>query len=261
MSDAVRYDVRDGVAYVVMNRPDAMNAADTAMREGLRSALDRATDDPDVRAVLLTGEGRAFCVGQDLKELLPLYESGDPSFEQIVDGFNEVAVALAELPKPTVAAVNGPAAGAGASLAFGCDFRWVADSASFSMAFSKIGLVPDTGASWLLPRLIGAAKAMEMLMLSEPVKADEALRIGLANRVLPATSLLAEASAFATSLAAGPTVAYGYIKRLVAYGHDVPLRDSLALERDLQDAAGRTDDHANAVKAFLAKEPPTFRGY
>lgn len=261
MSDAVRYDVRDAVAYVVMNRPDAMNAADIAMRDGLKAAFERAADDPDVRAVLLTGEGRAFCVGQDLKELLPLYEAGDPAFSGIVEGYNEVALALASLPKPTVAALNGPAAGAGASLAFGCDFRVASESASFAMAFSKIGLVPDTGASWWLPRLVGTAKAMEMLMLSEPVKADEALRIGLVNRVVPGGSLAEEAGAFAASLAAGPTVAYGYIKRLLAYGHDVPLADALALELDLQDAAGRTEDHVNAVKAFLAKERPTFRGY
>ncbi len=261
MSDAVRYDVRDAVAYVVINRPDAMNAADTAVREGLRSALEQAAEDGEVRAVLLTGEGRAFCVGQDLKELLPLYETSDPALEHIVEGFNEVATALAGLPKPTVAAVNGAAAGAGASLAFACDFRIAADTASFAMAFSKIGLVPDTGASWSLPRLVGTAKAMEMLMLSTPVTAAEALDIGLVNKVVPADSLMAEASAFATSLAEGPTVAYGYIKRLVAYGHDVPLRDSLALELELQAAAGRTDDHINAVRSFLAKERPTFRGY
>jgi 2-(1,2-epoxy-1,2-dihydrophenyl)acetyl-CoA isomerase len=261
VSDAVLYTVADGVGTIVVNRPDAMNAADAAVREGLRSALVAAAEDPDVRAVLLTGEGRAFCVGQDLKELLPLYESDDPDLGGIVSGFNEVATTLATLPKPTVAALNGAAAGAGASIAFACDFRIASEKASFSMAFSKIGLVPDTGASWTLPRLVGTAKALEMLLLSEPVRADEALRLGLVTRVVPAESLAAEAGAFAQSLAAGPTVAYGYIKRLVAASYGSTLAEALEAEAELQAAAGRTEDHLNAVRSFLAKEQPTFRGY
>ena len=262
MSDAVLYSVAGGVASVEINRPDAMNAADAAVRAGLREAFTQAGDDPDVRAVLVSGAGeRAFCVGQDLKELLPLYEADDPDLGGIVAGFNDVAVALTELPKPTVACVNGAAAGAGASLAFACDFRVAADTASFAMAFSKIGLVPDTGASWTLPRLVGEAKALEMLLLSEPVKADEALRLGLVTRVVPAASVRDEAAAFARSLADGPTVAYGYIKRLVAMSSRSTLEESLAVEAELQAAAGRTDDHVNAVRSFLAKERPTFRGY
>lgn len=262
MSDAVLYSVADGVASVEINRRDAMNAADAAVRAGLREAFEQAGDDPDVRAVLVSGAGeRAFCVGQDLKELLPLYESNDPDLGGIVAGFNDVAVALTELPKPTVACVNGAAAGAGASLAFACDFRVAADTASFAMAFSKIGLVPDTGASWTLPRLVGEAKALEMLLLSEPVKAEEALRLGLVTRVVPASDVRSEAAAFARSLAEGPTVAYGYIKRLVAQSSRSTLADALELEAELQAAAGRTDDHVNAVRSFLAKERPTFRGY
>ncbi|HEU0129912.1 MAG TPA: enoyl-CoA hydratase-related protein [Mycobacteriales bacterium] len=261
MSDAVRYDVADGVATVTVNRPDAMNAADQAVRDGLRAAFEEAAEDGDVRAVLITGEGRAFCVGQDLKELLPLYEADDPDLGGIVAGFNDVATTLATLPKPTVAAINGAAAGAGASIAFACDFRIASEKASFAMAFSKIGLVPDTGASWTLPRLVGSAKALELLLLSEPVRAEEALRLGLVTRVVPAESLAEEAGAFARQLAAGPTVAYGYIKRLVAESFTTSLPDALAREAELQAAAGRTDDHVNAVRSFLAKEPPTFRGY
>lgn len=262
MSDAVLYDVADGVARVTINRPDAMNACDTAVRDGLRESCERAAEDADVRAVLLTGAGdRAFCVGQDLKELLPLYEADDPDFTGIVEGFNGVATALTELPKPTVAAVNGAAAGAGASLAFACDFRIASERASIAMAFSKIGLVPDTGASWTLPRLVGTAKALEMLMLSDTVRAQEALDLGLFNRVVAPEALEEVAGDFARTLAAGPTVAYGYIKRLVNAAHDQPLRDSLALELELQVAAGRTDDHVNAVRSFLAKQPPEFRGY
>ena len=261
MSDAILYSVADGVATVVINRPDAMNAANEAVREGLAAAFTTAAEDPDVRAVLLTGEGRAFCVGQDLKELLPLYEADDPDLGGIVAGFNEVCTALVNLPKPTVAAVNGPAAGAGASLAFACDFRVASEAASFAMAFSKIGLVPDTGSSWTLPRLVGGAKALEMLMLSEPVRAADALSMGLVTRVVAAESLLSEAGDFARTLAAGPTVAYGYIKRLVAASFASTLEEALALEAELQAAAGRTEDHVNAVRSFLAKEPPTFRGY
>lgn len=260
MSDAVLYEVADAVATITINRADAMNAADAAVRDGLREAFERAADDADVRAVVLTGAGdRAFCVGQDLKELLPLYETDDPQLGGIVEGFNEVATALAELPKPTIAAVNGAAAGAGASLAFACDFRVASENASVSMAFSKIGLVPDTGGSWTLPRLVGTAKALEMLVLSPTVKAPEALEIGLFTRVV--ADAKAEATAFARQLAAGPTVAYGYIKRLVAFAQDHPLSDSLALELELQTAAGQTDDHVNAVRAFLAKRQPEFRGY
>ena len=260
MSDSVLFEVADGVATVTINRADAMNAADESVRVGLAEAFARAADDHEVRAVLLTGAGdRAFCVGQDLKELLPLYEANDPDFTGIVEGYNAAALALAELPKPTVACVNGAAAGAGASLAFACDFRIAAPNASIAMAFSKIGLVPDTGASWALPRLVGTAKALELLMLSGKVDAEQALALGLFTRVTE--EALGEARAFATRLAAGPTVAYGYIKRLVAYAHDKPLRDVLALELELQVAAGRTDDHVNAVRSFLAKQPPEFRGY
>jgi 2-(1,2-epoxy-1,2-dihydrophenyl)acetyl-CoA isomerase len=261
MSDAVLYEVRDAVAHVTINRPDAMNAADASVREGLKAAFDAAAEDAEVRAVLLTGAGdRAFCVGQDLKELLPLYESNDPDLGNIVTGFNEVVTALATLPKPTVAAVNGAAAGAGSSLAFACDFRIASEKASFTTAFSKIGLVPDTGGSWTLPRLVGAAKALELYMLSEPVRASDALALGIVYRVVPGEALAEEAGAFARSLASGPTVAYGYIKRLIAASTGT-LADSLALETELQAAAGRTEDHVNAVRSFLAKETPEFGGY
>jgi 2-(1,2-epoxy-1,2-dihydrophenyl)acetyl-CoA isomerase len=260
VSDAVLYEVRDAVAHVTINRPDAMNAGDASVREGLRAAFEAAGEDGEVRAVLLTGAGdRAFCVGQDLKELLPLYETDDPDLGGIVAGFNEVVTALASLEKPTVAAVNGAAAGAGASLAFACDFRIASRKASFTTAFSKIGLVADTGGSWTLPRLVGAAKALELFLLSEPVRAEEALALGLVTLV--SEDVEGEALAFARRLAAGPTVAYGYIKRLIAASYGSSFAESLALEAELQAAAGRTEDHANAVRSFLAKETPEFRGY
>ena len=260
MSDAVRYDVADGVATVTINRADAMNSADESVRLGMRAAFDQAATDSAVRAVVLTGAGRAFCVGQDLKELEPLYASPDPELGDIVGEFHEAVRALARLPKPTIAAVNGAAAGAGVSLALACDFRIASDKASFTMAFSKIGLVPDSGASWALPRLVGTAKAMEMLILSEPVRAPEALEIGLVTRVVPADALESEAHAFAAALAAGPTLAYGWTKQLLSLAETATLDDSLDREHELQSAAGRTKDHVNAVASFLAKEPPVFEG-
>ena len=258
MSDSVLYDVSGGVATVTINRPDAMNAADASVREGLLSSFSAAADDPAVRAVVLTGAGRAFCVGQDLKELEPLYATGDPILGGVVSEFNAVVTALAALPKPTVAAVNGTAAGAGASLAFACDFRIAVEGAAFAMAFSKIGLVPDTGASWTLPRLIGGAKALEMLMLSEPVRAGDVP--GLVTRVAPADTFASEVAAFAAALAEGPTRAYGWIKELVGYGATATFEESLARENERQTAAGRTTDHVEAVSAFLRKEKPVFRG-
>ena len=260
MADSVLYAVADGVATVTINRPDAFNAADVTVRTGLRGAVEQAAEDPGVRALVLTGAGRAFCVGQDLKELEPLYATGDPSLASIVTEFNAVVVALAGLAKPTVAAVNGPAAGAGMSLALACDFRFAAEAAHFTTSFSKIGLVPDSGGSWLLPRLVGWAKARELFLLSDRVDAAEALRIGLVTKVVAGDALAADAQAFAASLAAGPTLAYGWIKELLDFATTATLGESLDEENRLQTAAGRTADHLGAVTAFLAKQPPKFEG-
>jgi 2-(1,2-epoxy-1,2-dihydrophenyl)acetyl-CoA isomerase len=260
MSDAVLYDVADAVATITLNRPDALNAADDALKVDLAEALERATDDAGVRAVVLTGAGRAFCVGQDLKELEPLYASGDPELAGVVAKFNRVISLLTGLPKPVIAGVNGVAAGAGASLAFACDFRVVSDKASFAMAFSGIGLVPDSGASWTLPKLVGTSKAMEMLTLGGKVGADDALRIGLATKVVPADVFDDELRAFAGALAAGPTLAFGLTKRLVSSAATSTLYEALDLEEELQSVAGRSYDHGAAIQAFLAKQPTAFEG-
>ncbi len=259
MADAIRYDVDGAVATVTIDRPEAMNACDVAVRRGLREAFEQAGSDPGVRAVVLTGTGRAFCVGQDLKELEPLYASGSAALGGFVAEFNAAVRALRALPKPTIAAVNGAAAGAGLSFALACDFRIASERASFVTAFTKIGLVPDTGQSWTLPRLVGTTKAMELLAFSEPVSAPDALAMGLVTRVVPAESLAAAAASFAAELAAGPTVAYGYLRRLLD-GSTGTLDESLALEDELQTAAGQTSDHQRAVASFLAKQQPTFEG-
>jgi 2-(1,2-epoxy-1,2-dihydrophenyl)acetyl-CoA isomerase len=260
-SDTVLYDVSDGVATVTLNRPDAMNALNTELKTALRDTLLAAADDPGVRAVLLTGSGRAFCVGQDLAEHAQNL-AGDLSavWATVPEHYTPIATALATMPKPVVAAVNGVAAGAGAAFAFACDFRIVADSAGFNMAFSAVGLSADSGSSWTLPKLVGMAKAKELLLLPSTIPAAQALELGLATEVVEAAAVGTRARELAQRLAAGPTVAYGAIRRSLAFsaGHDID--ESLDFERQMMELTGSTDDHRAAVKSFLAKEKPRFDG-
>jgi 2-(1,2-epoxy-1,2-dihydrophenyl)acetyl-CoA isomerase len=267
MTDAVTdqpvlYAVADGVATVALNRPQAMNSLDVATQVALRDAVTEAAGDPAVRCVVLTGSGRAFCVGQDLKEHVELLRSGSSEelFTTVPDHYNPIVTALATMPKPVVAAVNGVAAGAGASLAFACDFRLLADAAGFNLAFSGIALSCDTGSSWTLPRLVGRAKALELLYFPRTIPAEEALELGLATRVVPGTDLADEARQLAQRLAAGPTLSYGAIRRSVAHsaGHD--FESSLAFEAEMMTLTGATEDHRNAVDAFVAKRQPVFEG-
>ncbi|MGH3343097.1 MAG: enoyl-CoA hydratase/isomerase family protein [Carbonactinosporaceae bacterium] len=262
MADPViRYELSDGVATVTLDRPDAMNALDTALKEGLRDRLAEASGNPDVRAVVLTGSGRSFSVGQDLREHQQNLAGGaEAALTTVARHYNPIATALATMPKPVIAAINGVAAGAGASFAFACDFRILADSASFNLAFASIGLTADSGASWTLPRLVGLATAREMLMLPETISAQRAAELGLATRVVPAGELLATAYELARTLAAGPTVAYGAIKRSLAYAQGRGLDEALDFENGMQTLAGATEDHRRAVEAFMAKQKPTFRG-
>ena len=257
----VTYAVSDGVATITLNRPDAMNSLDVATKVALRDTVARAAEDETARCVVLTGSGRAFCVGQDLKEHIGLLESGDPSpLSTVEEHYNPTVTTLASMPKPVVAAVNGVAAGAGASLAFACDFRIVADSAGFNLAFSGVALSCDTGASWTLPRLVGREKALDLMYFPRTLPAAEALELGLATKVVPAADLAAEVAALAGRLAAGPTVSFGSIRRSVHHsaGHD--FETSVAFEAEMMALTGRTEDHRNAVAAFVAKEKPTFQG-
>jgi 2-(1,2-epoxy-1,2-dihydrophenyl)acetyl-CoA isomerase len=256
----VRYELADGVATITMDRPDALNALTVELKVELLQAVRRAGADDAARAVLLTGAGRGFCVGQDLKEHVEALDAGDTELSTVTDHYNPLIEAIATLPKPVVAAVNGPAAGAGASLAFACDIRIAADDASFLMAFAKVGLGPDSGASWTLPRLIGSGRAAAMLMLAEPVAAPQALELGLVSMVVPAADLLATATGLAARLATGPTAAYAAIKATMAYGASHSLVESLSKEAETQARCGQTDDHRNAVAAFLEKRPATFTG-
>lgn len=262
MTEPLLYDVTGGVATLTLNRADAMNALDTGLKVVLRDTLRAAADDKEVRAVVLTGAGRAFCVGQDLREHMSnLRElTAEELFATVPEHYAPIALTVATMPKPVVAAVNGVAAGAGASIAFASDFRIMADTARFNLAFSGIGLSADTGASWTLPRLVGHAKAVELLFLPLTVPADEALRLGLATRVVPAEALADAVREFAEQLAAGPTEAYAAMKRALMFSATHPLDESLAFEGEMMAHTGATEDHRSAVASFVAKERPVFRG-
>ena len=260
MSLSVR---RDGAAtWITLDRPDALNALDGQVKEALAGALAEAADDPGVRAVALTGSGRAFCVGQDLRELEQVYRQGRaPDLAEALERhYAPICRLLAEMPKPTVAVVNGVAAGAGVSLALACDLRLASSAARWRLAFSGIALVPDAGSTWHLPRLVGLSRALEMALLGDWVEADQALAFGLVNRVWPAAEFPGEAEAAVAALAAGPTLALGRAKALLRDHLQVGLDEALAGEAAAQVASGQTKDHTEGVAAFLDKRPPTFQG-
>ncbi len=261
MTDVLHYDLADSVATVTLNRPDAMNALDTELKVALRDALAEAAADPRVRAVVLTGSGRAFCVGQDLAEHAQNLDA-DPEavWSTVPEHYTPIATALATMAKPVVAAVNGTAAGAGAAFSFACDFRVAADTATFTMAFSAVGLSADSGSSWSLPRLVGLAKAKELLMLPTTLTAAQALEIGLVTEVVQADEVSDRARSLAVRLASGPTLAYGAIRRSLAFSGGRGIEESLDFEGEMMALTGSTADHRNAVASFLAKDKPRFQG-
>lgn len=261
MPDTVLYDLQNGVATLTLNRPEVLNSFTEELLDELADCLEKIGDDDAVRAVILTGAGRAFSAGQDLNSTRASYDDGGrPDFRDILKGHHEVMSRIRELNKPVIAAVNGVAAGAGMSLACACDLRIAADNARFTTAFSKIGLVPDGGLAYTLPRLVGLSKATELIFFSEMVNAQDALEWRLVNRVVPADELLSAANEEATKLAAGPTLAYGLTKRLLDAGSTRDFDSLLGYEADLQDEAGDSEDHKAAVKAFLNKQQAVFSG-
>ncbi|TDQ54752.1 enoyl-CoA hydratase-related protein [Actinorugispora endophytica] len=259
-TDSIRYELADGVATITLNRPGSMNSLTTEAKESLLAAVERARSDSAARAVLITGAGRAFCAGQDLTEHAGALGNNEGLNGTVRKHYNPIVLALTRMPKPVVAAVNGAAAGAGAALAFACDLRIASSKASFLMAFANVGLGADSGASWTLPRLVGHARAMEMLLLAEPVKAARALEIGLVNQVVEPEELDRTARGLAERLAAGPTVAYSAIKAEVGFGSALDLENALEIEAKLQDQCVDTADHLNATLAFLEKQTPSFEG-
>jgi 2-(1,2-epoxy-1,2-dihydrophenyl)acetyl-CoA isomerase len=260
-TDSLLVDRTGAVVTLTLNRPDAMNALDVELKVALRDTLAALETDRSVRAIVLAGAGRAFCVGQDLREHADILASGSTELDTVRTHYNPIAQRLASMPKPVVAAVRGTAAGAGASLALLADFRIGGPKTTLLMAFANVGLAGDSGVSWSLPRIVGHARALELLLLAEPVRAAAAFDMGLLSRlveddeqVLPAAQELAE------RLAAGPTVAYGAIKRELSIGDAGTLSDALAAEAQAQSICGATADHRNAVTAFVAKQKPAFEG-
>ena len=258
MTDGLRVDVDGPVATLTLDRPEALNALTVGLKIALRGELERIAADRAVRAVILTGAGRAFCAGQDLAER----ERPDaaPLDEELRERYNPIVRALRSMGQPVIAAVNGVAAGAGASLAFACDLRIAAAEARFVLAFGRIGLVPDSGATWFLPRLVGAARAAEIALAGDPIPADEALRIGLVSRVVPADELMTEARALADRVAAGAPLALALTKSALQRSWSIDLDEALDGEAKLQGIAGASADHAEGIAAFREKREPRFTG-
>ncbi len=252
----------EALALVTINRPDALGALSVAAKEELLAAVVAASADPQVRAVVLGGRGRAFCVGQDLRELQAAYaEPVPPNLGEVVrQYYNPIVQTIADMPKPVVAAINGPVAGAGLGIALACDLRWAARSAVFATAFAGIALAGDSGITWNLARLIGPAKTAALMYLNERISADGALELGLINAVVDDELLDSSARELALRLAAGPTAAYAAIKQTLAHAATHSLPESLNLEATLQEQIGRTADHLGAVDAFFAKRQPSFIG-
>ncbi|KQL46304.1 enoyl-CoA hydratase [Brevibacillus choshinensis] len=257
MYETILYEVSEGVAVVTLNRPDKFNAFTEKMNKEITDALKQAQKDADVRCIVLTGAGRAFNAGQDLGDVA----GGEVDFGGFLrERYNPMILQFQKTEKPIIAAVNGVAAGAGMSVALACDIRLASEKASFVNAFVNIGLVPDSGGCYFLPRIVGMGKALELAMTGEKVSAAEALRIGLVNQVYPAESFQEEAVAYARKLAALPTRAIGLIKRTMYKGLEMNLEETLKYEAFAQEAAGSTEDHKEGVTAFMEKRAPRFTG-
>lgn len=258
--DFIRYAVDQGVATITLCRPDVLNSFNRVMARDVQRALAAAANDDQVRAVLLTGEGRGFCAGQDLAEATA-DEPGSMDLGAIVKAsYAPMVLAIREIEKPVVCAVNGVAAGAGANLALACDIVIASEDAAFIQSFSRIGLVPDTGGTFFLPRLVGLSRATALMFLGEKVSATRALEWGMIYQVVPGTVLLESAHALARQLATMPTRSFGLTKRALNASLRNDLSAQLLVEEELQRAAGHTADHVEGVRAFLEKRKPTYTG-
>jgi 2-(1,2-epoxy-1,2-dihydrophenyl)acetyl-CoA isomerase len=252
---------RDGVCTLTLNRPDVLNSFNAQMAAELLAALEDAGRDASVRSVLLTGAGRAFCAGQDLAEVLPEEGKPMPDLGEVVHRqYNLIIRAIRSLEKPVVCAVNGVAAGAGANIAFACDITFAAEGIHFIQSFTKIGLIPDSGGTFILPRIVGLQRAAALTMLGDKLTAEKAMQWGLLYDVVPPTTMVEVAFELAKRLAKMPTRALGLTKRAFTAGFANDLDTQLALEEELQREAGRSADYAEGVRAFVQKRPPNFTG-
>lgn len=253
---------KNGVGIITLNRPDKLNAFSDELTFQLQDALKEMEKDKEVRAIILTAAGRGFCAGQDLQSRSIAQEMGErPSLgDSIRRRYNPIVIKLRRMEKPVIAAVNGVAAGAGASIAFACDFRIVTDKVNFIQSFTKVGLIPDSGATFILTRLVGLTKAFELMLSADKLSAKEALDLGIINKIVSEDELMKEAMALAERLAAGPTKAFGLTKRAVNKAIFDDLEEMLEYEASLQEIAGRSDDFAEGVKAFVEKRTPQYTG-
>ncbi len=255
----ILYDQADGVATLTFNRPDVRNAFNAVMAEEMQAALKNAERDENVRCLVITGAGPGFCAGQDLAVMRE--RGGEVSFrEHLQQTYNPIVARLRSIEKPVVAAINGAAAGAGWGIALACDIRYASDAAKFRLAFSGIGLAPDSGTSFFLPRLIGLGRALELAYTNDVLDADAALALGLVNKVFPSDQLMSAALGLARKLAQAPTRGLGLTKRAMNYALNSSLDGALDYEAYLQEIAGRTVDHHEGVQAFLEKRAPRFIG-
>jgi 2-(1,2-epoxy-1,2-dihydrophenyl)acetyl-CoA isomerase len=258
----VKSEVKNGVQWITLNRPDKLNAFNEQMGNDLLEALKEGEKDQGVRCLVITGEGRAFSVGEDLSTNKATYDSGKPMLlgEVLKRKYNPIVQRIRKMDKPVVAAVNGVTAGAGLGLALACDLRAASDKATFHEAFIKVGLAPDSGTSFWLTRILGLAKAMEVGMLGEPIDPTMALNLGLVNWVFPADKFKDEVAKIGERLAAGPTKALGLTKRALNRAIVVDMDSALEYEAYLQDVAGRSKDHVEGVRAFFEKREASFSG-
>jgi len=263
MGQELLEELKDKVAVLTLNRPDRLNAMSPPMLDALLEALPRLAADPEIGVVVLTGAGRGFCAGGDVKAMAEGRESIGTTLEEKAQGLRsrmEVSRWLHEMPKPTIAMVRGAAAGAGLSLALACDLRVASDSARFATAFARVGYSGDFGGSWFLTQLVGTAKARELYLTADIVDAQQALALGIVNRVVPDVRLEDETMALAARLARGPRIAYRYMKRNFNAAESGTLKDLLDLEAWHHTRCGMTEDHREAAKAFVEKREPVFRG-
>ena len=261
MSDLLRFEVGDGIATITLNRPEKLNAFTNEMLEDWLAALERCRTDPEVRVIVITGTGRAFTTGGDIEGFSASAKQTPADIKaRLVDGIQRLPRKMSEIDKPIIAALNGFATGGGLDVALGCDIRFAAESARFAETYARMGLIPGAGGAWLLPRIVGTAKALELFWGCEWVEAAEAERIGLVNKVFPDAALMESTYAFARKVAEGAPIAVQMLKRVVRLGLDKDLATALDLVASNMTIVRSSEDHAEAVAAFKEKRKPRFTG-